>query len=161
MPAIVVDKVCGMAIAQAVLAALVHQGRTGEGQAVEVPMLETMVAFNLLEHQRGTVYEPPIGPFGYDRLLHPYRRPIPHGRRLGRASFRTTTHWLAFFRISPVGPTSPPTRASPTTTPASPTSTTCTGSLTRWRPTRTRPNGWSGVPGRGSRPCAVLDLAHA
>ena len=73
-----------MAIAQAVLAALVHQARTGEGQVIEVPMLETMVAFNLLDHQRGHAFEPPIGDFGYDRLLTPYPAAVPHRRRLGR-----------------------------------------------------------------------------
>jgi crotonobetainyl-CoA:carnitine CoA-transferase CaiB-like acyl-CoA transferase len=100
VPAIVADKVCGMAIAQAVLAALVHRGRTGEGQAIEIPMLETMVAFNLMEHQRGTAYEPPLGPFGYDRLLNPYRRPYRTADGWAAILPYNDAQWLAFFRIS-------------------------------------------------------------
>ena len=100
VPAILADKVCGMAIAQAVLAALVHKGRTGQGQVIEIPMLETMVAFNLLEHQRGTAYEPPIGPFGYDRLLNPYRRPYRTADGWAAILPYNDAQWLAFFRIS-------------------------------------------------------------
>jgi crotonobetainyl-CoA:carnitine CoA-transferase CaiB-like acyl-CoA transferase len=73
-----------MAIAQSVLAALVHRARTGEGQEIEIPMLETMVAFNVIEHQRGATFEPPEGPFGYHRLLSPDRRP-----------FRSADGWVA------------------------------------------------------------------
>ena len=76
VPAVIADKVCGMTIAQAVLAAVVHKLRTGEGQAIEVPMFETMVAFNLVEHHRGYAFEPPIGDIGYVRLLNPHRRPF-------------------------------------------------------------------------------------
>jgi crotonobetainyl-CoA:carnitine CoA-transferase CaiB-like acyl-CoA transferase len=76
VPSVIADKVCGMTIAQAVLAAVVHKLRTGEGQAIEVPMFETMVAFNLIEHHRGYAFEPPIGDIGYVRLLNPHRRPF-------------------------------------------------------------------------------------
>ncbi len=75
VPAVIADKVCGITIAQAVLAAVIHRLRTGEGQAIEVPMFETMVAFNMVEHQRGHVFEPPMGDIGYVRLLNPHRRP--------------------------------------------------------------------------------------
>ena len=75
IPAVIADKVVGMTVAQAVLAAVIHQLRTGEGQAIEVPMYETMVAFNLVEHHRGHAFEPPIGDVGYVRLLNPFRRP--------------------------------------------------------------------------------------
>ena len=76
VPSVIADKVCGMTIAQAVLAAVVHKLRTGEGQSIEVPMFETMVAFNLVEHHRGYAFEPPIGDLGYVRLLNPHRRPF-------------------------------------------------------------------------------------
>jgi crotonobetainyl-CoA:carnitine CoA-transferase CaiB-like acyl-CoA transferase len=99
VPAIVVDKVCGMTIAQAVLAALVHQLRSGEGQTVEVPMFETMVAFNLIEHLRGTVYEPPIGPFGYGRLFTPFRRPMRTADGWAAILPYNDKHWLAFFAL--------------------------------------------------------------
>jgi len=77
VPSVIADKVSGLHVVEAVLAALFHRERTGAAQAIEVPMFETMVAFNLVEHYRGAVFEPPEGPFGYDRLLTPYRRPYP------------------------------------------------------------------------------------
>ena len=77
VPAVIADKVTGLHVVEAVLAALFHRERTGVAQAIEVPMFETMVAFNLVEHYRGAVFEPPEGPFGYDRLLTPHRRPYP------------------------------------------------------------------------------------
>lgn len=77
VPAVVADRVTGLHVVEAVLAALFHRERTGMAQSIEVPMFETMVAFNLVEHYRGAVFEPPEGPFGYDRLLTPHRRPYP------------------------------------------------------------------------------------
>jgi len=77
VPALIADKVGGLTIAQAVLAALLHRERTGQGQLVEVPMFETMVAFNLIEHARGHALDPPIGDFGYARLFTLARRPFP------------------------------------------------------------------------------------
>ncbi len=76
VPGVVADKVVGLHIVQAVMAALLHRARTGQAQSIEVPMFETMVAFNLVEHLRGASYEPPLGPFGYPRLLTPHRRPV-------------------------------------------------------------------------------------
>jgi len=57
--------------------ALFHRERTGEGQEVHVPMLETMVAFNLVDHLwHGVLAEPEKG-LGYPRMLTPHRRPFP------------------------------------------------------------------------------------
>ena len=42
VPSLVGDKICGMALTSAVTAALLHRERTGQGQMVEVPMLETL-----------------------------------------------------------------------------------------------------------------------
>jgi crotonobetainyl-CoA:carnitine CoA-transferase CaiB-like acyl-CoA transferase len=99
VPAILADKVCGLTMAQSVLAALVHKARTGEGQEIEVPMLETMVAFNLVEHQRGHVFEPPEGAFGYPRLFSPNRRPYRSADGWVAILPYTDRHWQEFFAL--------------------------------------------------------------
>ena len=80
MPTIFADKVCGLVMAQAITAALLHRERTGEGQHVEVPMHQAMSAFMLAEHGSGAIAEPttpaegqPVT--GYPRILSPERRP--------------------------------------------------------------------------------------
>jgi crotonobetainyl-CoA:carnitine CoA-transferase CaiB-like acyl-CoA transferase len=75
MPSIIADKVSGLTIAYAILAALHHRDRTGEGQHVEVPMVDAVRAFLLVEHGSAAVPEPPLGPPGYNRILTPHRRP--------------------------------------------------------------------------------------
>jgi crotonobetainyl-CoA:carnitine CoA-transferase CaiB-like acyl-CoA transferase len=82
IPTIFADKVCGLVIAQAVTAALVHRERTGEGQHIEVAMDETFTAFMLAEHGAGAIPEPPVAfpdtpAAGYPRVLSPERRPHP------------------------------------------------------------------------------------
>ncbi|MGE0730397.1 MAG: CaiB/BaiF CoA transferase family protein [Acidimicrobiia bacterium] len=99
-PSIVVDKVVGMALAQAVLAALVHKLRTGQGQTVEVPMFETMLAFNLMEHQRGHAFHPPQGGVGYERVLSPYRRPFRTADGWIGILPYTDRHWRDFFAVA-------------------------------------------------------------
>jgi crotonobetainyl-CoA:carnitine CoA-transferase CaiB-like acyl-CoA transferase len=74
-PTIVADKVSGLTIVYAVLAALHHRDRTGEGQRLEVPMVEAMQAFMLAEHGSAAIPEPPLGPAGYTRVLSPNRKP--------------------------------------------------------------------------------------
>ena len=76
-PSLIADKIAGQFGAQAILAALVHKLRTGEGQAVEVPMFECFAAFMLTEHLRDAALDPPIGPAGYPRQLDPTRQPFP------------------------------------------------------------------------------------
>ena len=76
-PVALADKFCGHALASAIVMALFHRERTGEGQEIHVPMLETMLAFNLPEHLWGaTLCEPGLG-LGYGRMLSPHRRPYP------------------------------------------------------------------------------------
>lgn len=97
-PTILADKVCGMAIVQCVLAALVHRERTGAGQRVEVPMLDVMQAFTLVEHGADAVARPNIGQAGYSRVLAKERGPqqtldgwiniLPYSRAAYEAMFR-------------------------------------------------------------------------
>ena len=77
VPMAVCDKVCGYALASAVSMALFHREHSGKGQEVHVPMLETMVAFNLADHLwHGVLAEPEKG-LGYPRMLTEHRRPFP------------------------------------------------------------------------------------
>ncbi len=75
VPTLVADKGTGQMMAQSTLAALFHKERSGEGQFVEVPMLETMSSIVLAEHFYGEVYEPATGKFGYTRVTAPNRKP--------------------------------------------------------------------------------------
>ena len=76
VPTLVADKVSGLFMTQAILAALFHREKTGEGQFIEVPMLECVTSFNLAEHLFGHVYDPPTGPWGYTRVANPERKPF-------------------------------------------------------------------------------------
>ena len=77
VPMAVSDKICGYVLASAIGMALFHRERTGKGQEVHVPMLETMLAFNLADHLwYGVLAEPEKG-LGYPRMLTRHRRPFP------------------------------------------------------------------------------------
>ncbi len=98
VPSLMADKTIGVFLSNAVLAALVHRLRTGQGQQVEVPMYETMTAFMLAEHLGGLTFEPAPAPAGYARVLAGGRRPIP--TRDGHVSMLPYTehHWVSFLR---------------------------------------------------------------
>jgi crotonobetainyl-CoA:carnitine CoA-transferase CaiB-like acyl-CoA transferase len=74
-PSIAADKVSGIHLAYAVLAALLYRERTGEVPGyVEVPMFELMAAFSLCEHMGSATFAED-GKVGYVRVLSPGRRP--------------------------------------------------------------------------------------
>jgi crotonobetainyl-CoA:carnitine CoA-transferase CaiB-like acyl-CoA transferase len=73
IPSVIADKLTGLYIALAVLGALVHRAATGEGQRVEVPMFDSVLSFNLVEHLAGATT--PGGSTGYSRIMSPHRRP--------------------------------------------------------------------------------------
>ncbi|HPU51239.1 MAG TPA: CoA transferase [Burkholderiaceae bacterium] len=73
----VADRMTGITAVHAALAALLLRARTGEGQAVEVPMFETIVQLVMGDHMGGLTFDPPQGPAGYARLLSPGRKPYP------------------------------------------------------------------------------------
>lgn len=78
MPMLFTDKLCGLVLYGAITTALFHREETGLGQQVSVPMLETAVSFNLLDHmadgifQRQSAQNKP----GYQRVLSHYHRPL-------------------------------------------------------------------------------------
>ncbi len=97
MPTIMADKTCAQVAAYAVLAALFARERTGKGQFVEIPMFETMVSFNMVEHLYGHTFEPPEGDMGYARVLAPWRRPYQtKDGYIGMLAY-TDNHWKNFW----------------------------------------------------------------
>ncbi len=76
-PTVLVDKLTGHMLGSMIGMALFHRERTGQGQEVHVPMLETTLSFLLVEHLWwGTLGETERG-VGYPRMLTPHRRPYP------------------------------------------------------------------------------------
>ena len=100
VPTLIGNKTVGLTMVYAVLAALLQRARTGKGQMVEVPMLETMAAFVMAEHMGGLTFEPPLGPPGYARMLAPDRQ--PHRTADGHICLLpyTDRHWRDFFRLA-------------------------------------------------------------
>jgi crotonobetainyl-CoA:carnitine CoA-transferase CaiB-like acyl-CoA transferase len=86
LPTIIADKVSGLTMTYAILAALFERQRSGEGQHVELPMVDALSSFLLVEHGAGAVGQPPQGRAGYDRILTPHRRPQP-----------TADGWISIF----------------------------------------------------------------
>lgn len=74
-PTVMVDKLTGAQLASMIGMALFHRERTGQGQEIHLPMMETILSFMLVEHLWfGTLGEPEKG-LGYPRMLTPHRRP--------------------------------------------------------------------------------------
>jgi crotonobetainyl-CoA:carnitine CoA-transferase CaiB-like acyl-CoA transferase len=97
-PATIADRIVGLNALHAILAALLHRDRSGEGQSIEIPMFETMAQFVLGDHMAGRSFDPPIGPPGYSRLLSPDRRPYQTSDGYICALVYTDKQWTAFFR---------------------------------------------------------------
>ena len=88
-PSIAADKVSGLHLAYAVMAALLYRERTGEVPGyIEVPMFELMAAFSLSEHMSSATFEE-NGKVGYVRVLSPSRRP-----------YRTKDGWVGVLPYS-------------------------------------------------------------
>ena len=100
IPTIVADKISGVHAAYAILAALMHRMRTGQGQQVDVAMFETMAAFNMLEHQWGHVFEPPQGDMGYGPVATASRRPYKTIDGYIALLPYSDDHWRRFFALA-------------------------------------------------------------
>jgi crotonobetainyl-CoA:carnitine CoA-transferase CaiB-like acyl-CoA transferase len=100
LPTIVADKTTAMAVVYSVTAALFHRERTGEGQAIEVPMFETMVNYVMAEHLYGLTFDPPEGEAGYTRLLTKHRRPYQTKDGYVAILPYLNNHWEIFCRAA-------------------------------------------------------------
>ncbi|MBB1595466.1 CaiB/BaiF CoA-transferase family protein [Achromobacter sp. UMC46] len=97
---IMADKVAGLTLAYAIPMALYEREKSGRGQAIEVPMFETLVSFTLVEHLGGRTFEPPRGGMGYNRVLSPERK--PYRTRDGYIALLpyTDAQWQRFFSLA-------------------------------------------------------------
>jgi crotonobetainyl-CoA:carnitine CoA-transferase CaiB-like acyl-CoA transferase len=97
---ILADKTCGCVVAYAVAMALYERERSGRGQAIEVPMFETMVSFTLIEHLAGETFCPAQGGMGYDRVLAEHRKPYrTKDGYIGLLPY-TAEQWARFFEAA-------------------------------------------------------------
>ncbi|MFG6637797.1 CaiB/BaiF CoA transferase family protein [Sulfitobacter sp. 1A12126] len=96
VPSAVADRVVGLTAIGGILAALLGKARTGEGQRVDVPMLESMASFVLSDHLGGLTFEPPLDKGGYQRQLAKDRRPYKTSDGYICALIYTDAHWRRF-----------------------------------------------------------------
>jgi crotonobetainyl-CoA:carnitine CoA-transferase CaiB-like acyl-CoA transferase len=99
VPATFADRVTGLNMVHAVLAAVIARYRTGLGQHVEVPMFECLLQFVLGEHLSGETWQPPIGPMGYPRMLSTHRKPYETQDGHLCALMYNDAHWQAFLGL--------------------------------------------------------------
>jgi len=99
VPLTLADRTVGLMAANAILAAVIARYQTGMGQAVEVPMFETMAQYVLGEHMAGASFEPALGDTGYPRLLVQERRPYPTRDGHLCVLIYTDRHWEKFLGL--------------------------------------------------------------
>jgi crotonobetainyl-CoA:carnitine CoA-transferase CaiB-like acyl-CoA transferase len=100
MNTIIADKAAGLTAAYAIAMALYERERSGVGQAIEVPMFETIVSFTLLEHMAGETFVPAVDSMGYERVLSPNRKPYrTKDGYIGLLPY-TTAQWQRFFTVA-------------------------------------------------------------
>ena len=99
VPTPIADRVAGLNAVIAVTSALLHRERNGEGQAVEVPMFESMAQVVLADHMFGRTFVPPLGEAGYGRILSPSRHPYRTADGWLCVLIYNDRQWQSFFRL--------------------------------------------------------------
>ncbi|MGE4240785.1 CaiB/BaiF CoA transferase family protein [Ramlibacter sp.] len=99
VPTPIADRVAGLHAVVAILGALMHRERSGEGQAVEVPMFETVAHTVLADQIYGHTFVPPIGEPGYPRVLSPQRHPYRTSDGWLCILVYNDKHWRDFFNL--------------------------------------------------------------
>jgi crotonobetainyl-CoA:carnitine CoA-transferase CaiB-like acyl-CoA transferase len=104
VPSIIGDKTAGLFMAYATMAALFHRQRTGEGQLVEVPMLECLTSFLLVEHLFDQAFDPPTGDWTYGRIATADRKPYAtHDGYIAVMPY-SDQNWRDFFELAHADP---------------------------------------------------------
>ncbi|MBL6078628.1 CoA transferase [Belnapia sp. T18] len=101
VPMVMTDHITGLVAAQSIGFALYRREKTGIGEAIEVPMFETMASFVASEHLGAATFDPPEGPSGDARLLSPDYRPLP--TRDGFITIRPNDNRQAFAFFDAIG----------------------------------------------------------
>ena len=99
VPTAISDRITGLATINAVTAALYSRERTGKGQAVEVPMFETLAHMVMGDHMGGRTFDPPMKPYRYERMLAPHRAPYATKDGYVCVLVYNDKHWRSFFRL--------------------------------------------------------------
>ncbi len=96
-PVLMADHTVGLIAVQMIVMALYRREKTGDGDAVQVPMFENMAAFMLSEHMSLRSFDPPLGGTGDPRILDPQNRPLPTLDGYICISANTDAQTFAFF----------------------------------------------------------------
>jgi crotonobetainyl-CoA:carnitine CoA-transferase CaiB-like acyl-CoA transferase len=98
-PMVIADKLTGYVLASMIGMALYAREKTGRGQEIHVPMVDTMAAFNLVDHLWHGVFGEPEKGLGYPRMLTPHRR--PYATTDGHVCLLATTdrQWRSLFAV--------------------------------------------------------------
>lgn len=99
LPSLLVDKTAGLYSAYATIAALFHRERSGEGQFIEVPMLEVATHFNMVENLYGQTFEPQMGKVAYSRSINPRRKPYKSKDGYIAILPYSDEQWETFFKL--------------------------------------------------------------
>ena len=93
------DKVTGIMLGMSLIGALFNREKNGKGIELEVPMMETMVDFTLVEHLYGFNFIPPKAPPIYPRQSSPNRRPYKTKDGYVAVLPYSDEQWLRFFKL--------------------------------------------------------------
>jgi crotonobetainyl-CoA:carnitine CoA-transferase CaiB-like acyl-CoA transferase len=86
-------------LGMSIIGALFQREKKGIGTQVEVPMMETMVDFTLVEHLYGYNFVPPKAPPIYPRQSSPNRRPYKTLDGYIAVMPYSDEQWLRFFKL--------------------------------------------------------------
>ena len=93
------DKVTGLMLGMSIISALFQREKKGVGTQLEVPMMETMVDFTLVEHLYGYNFIPPKAPPIYPRQSSPNRKPYKTLNGYIAVMPYSDEQWLRFFKL--------------------------------------------------------------